>query len=506
MVQLGDPLTQKRVIDFILVARDQGLYSSITDNGAGGISSSVGEMAVQTHGAKIDLSLVPLKYPGLMPWQIMVSESQERMTLSVPPSQRADLLTLAQQMGVQATVIGEFTSNGKLEVLYRTEQVANLDIDFLHDGLPKMKLKATWNGPRKTDTSKRSLRLPVQPQSSAKARLLKLASHPTLASKEKWIRQYDHEVQGATAVKPFEGVFPSAPNDGAVIWMGAHGSESVDGVAIGSGICPHLCDVDPKWMAINAVDEAVRNVLVTGADPDKVALTDNFCWPDPLPGKDNPDAEQKLAELVRTCQGLAETVLAYEMPLVSGKDSMKNDFRGEYLDGKKVKISVLPALLVTAISYHPDVTRALKPHAKVGSLLYLLGRSSNIETYHAQGTRKFYQKFYQAFQKGLFQSAHDLSEGGLLFAVCESLLLNRGGISFNAANDLAAQAWFQESPGQILVSIHPSKEAALKDFFEEIEMHSLGLIESSGKIELRVGDLQETMYLTEFESHFTGAL
>ncbi|MBS1959245.1 MAG: phosphoribosylformylglycinamidine synthase [Bdellovibrionales bacterium] len=506
MVQIGDPLTQKRVLDFILIARDQGLYSSITDNGAGGISSSVGEMAGQTNGAKLDLSLVPLKYPGLMPWQIMVSESQERMTMSVPPAKKDALLALAKQMGVQINVIGEFTASGKLEVFYRTEKVADLSLAFLHDGLPKMKLKATWSGPRKTAIQKNSLRLSNPMVGTPSQKLLALAAHPSLASKERWVRQYDHEVQSATAVKPFEGFGPSAPNDGGVIWMGAHGGGQKEGTAIGSGICPHLSDVDPEWMAINAVDEAVRNVMVTGADPSKVALCDNFCWPDPLPGEDNPEAEQKLAELVRTCRGLADTVLAYEMPLVSGKDSMKNDFKGQLPSGEKVKISVLPTLLVTAIAHHPDVTRALKPHAKPGSVLYLLGRKTTAQTFNAQTARKFYESFFRATQKGVFQSAHDVSEGGMIFAAMESVMLHRGGLKIQAASAQEANEWFEESPAQILVSVDPSQEASLKASFDLADVKRIGIVDTTAQLELQFGTSRETVGVAEFEARFRGAV
>lgn len=506
MVQIGDPLTQKRVLDFTLIARDRGLFSSITDNGAGGISSSVGEMSAQTNGAKLDLSQVPLKYPGLMPWQIMVSESQERMTLAVPPSKKQELLDLAKQMGVQANVIGEFTASGNLEVYYRTEQVANLELGFLHDGLPKMKLKAVWSGPRKTPVAKQSLRLPIKTEGSIKENLLKLAAHPSLASKEQWVRQYDHEVQAATAIKPFEGVTASAPNDGGLIWMGAHGSQSDEGVAIASGLCPHLSDVDPRWMAIQAVDESVRNVIVTGADPEKVALCDNFCWPDPLPAKENPDAHQKLAELVRTCQGLADTVLAYEMPLVSGKDSMKNDFKGNLPSGEKIKISVLPTLLATAIAYHPDVKRALKPHASPGTTLYLLGRTWTPETFDAKKVRSLYGNFYRAFQAGALQSAHDVSEGGALFAICEKLLFHRAGIEIVMPDEQAMKALFAESPGQFVISVTEAQEKKLSEFFEAKDLLKLGSVDSSGTITMRMGGKTETLLISEFEAQFKGAV
>jgi phosphoribosylformylglycinamidine synthase II len=497
MVQIGDPLTQKRVMDFMLEARDFGLYNSVTDNGAGGLSSSIGEMASETNGAKVWLDRVPLKYPGLQPWQIFVSESQERMTLSVPPEKKEALLALAKKRNVDATVVGEFTQSGSLEIFYHDEKVANLSLEFLHDGLPKMKLRAKWNGPRKNKSWKKS---PAVKKSlpDAVSILTQLVTDPSLASKEKWVRQYDHEVQAATVIKPFEGIETSAPNDGGVIWMGAHGSKDQSGAVVSSGLCPDFSEMDPEIMAIIAADEAVRNAMVTGADPDRIALIDNFCWPDPLPGSKNPDAEQKLSELVRTCRGLSTLVKTYEMPLISGKDSMKNDFIGKTSDGREVKISVLPTLLVTALGYHPNVNQVLKPHAETGSIFYLLGQKGSdayfgttlSRYYDIQSTptlsfdlkkaREFYGRFYEASKKQIIASAHDLSEGGLLFALFESLLLNQVGTTLDVpANETAFL--FGENPGRILVSVQPDQIKAFESHFEN-EFTRLGEVVSKPQL------------------------
>lgn len=512
MVQIGDPLTQKRVLDFILYARDRGLYNSITDNGAGGISSSIGEMAASTGGAQIDLSQVPLKYPGLQPWQIMVSESQERMTLSVPPENEKELLESARAWGVQAVTLGAFTDDGFLNVVFGDQKVAQLSLQFLHDGLPAMKLKATWSGPRKTLQSEHSLRLPVPVSTGPRAHLLKLARHPSLQSKEPWVRQFDHEVQAATAKKPYEGTYRkgqmgfSAPNEGALIWMGAHGAldeagrPTKEGVGVGSGFAPYLSDQDPDWMAVCAVDEAVRNVVVLGCDPEKIALTDNFCWPDPIASPSNPDGEQKLAELVRTCQGMRRMVLAYEMPLVSGKDSMKNDFKGKRDDGTPVQISVLPTLLVTAIAYHPDVNRGLNAHFVPGQTLYRVGKSWTAETFDPIQVRSLYQKFFEAYQKGWMESARDVSEGGVAFAVCEGLLLSRGGIRL----EVPERELFFETPGQFVIGVQLEKarlsEAQWIEHFGSAQVTRLGKVDSQGVIEIS----GEKLKLEEFESHYRG--
>ncbi len=507
MVQIGDPLTQKRVLDFMMEARDQLLYSSVTDNGAGGLSSSVGEMAEQTGGAKVFLHEVPLKYPGLLPWQIFVSESQERMTLAVPKEKIEKLKALADSRGVAASVVGEFTQSGQLEIFYQNELVGNLSLEFLHHGLPKMNLKAKWNGPETRKTWKK-VAAKKAALSTIQHTLETLARDPSLASKEKWVRQYDHEVQAGTALKPFEGISPAAPNDSGIIWMGAHGGKGFEGAGVASGLCPDFSLLDGGIMALIAADEAVRNLIVTGIDPDKIALIDNFCWPDPLPGPTNPDAEHKLAQLVRTCEQLSELVKTYEMPLISGKDSMKNDFIGALPSGESVKISVLPTLLVTALGYHPDVRKIVKPHAEAGNHMYLLGLHSSgqylryfgatlqkhfdiesaqkLENFNLKATREFYQKFYQATRNTLIASAHDLSEGGLLFAVFESLMLNQVGIKLAVPPEHHLTSFlFNENPGRILVSVKPSQVSAFESHFSVNERIFIGEVNSSATIELK---------------------
>ena len=498
MVQIGDPLTQKRVKDFLLEARDLGLYNSLTDNGAGGLSSSIGEMAQETGGARVWLDQVPLKYPGLEPWQIFVSESQERMTFSVEKGNWEKLKALAHARGVSASAVGEFTQNGYLEILYHSECVGRLELKFLHEGLPKMNLEAIWSGPRKNKSWRKTPRQKKK-LGDLKEILSTLVCDPSLASKEKWVRQYDHEVQAATVVKPFEGIGVTAPNDGGVVWMGAHGNPGFSGIVVSSGLCPEVSELDPRLMAIIAADEAVRNALVTGADPEKIALIDNFCWPDPLPGPKNPDAKQKLAELVRACQGLESVVRAYEMPLVSGKDSMKNDFIGKTPDGREVKISVLPTLLVTALSFHPDVRKVIKPHAKVGDELYCLGGQSTQEYFgttlpkyfELQSTtdfqfdllraRKLYQNFFESTRSGIIQSAHDISEGGLLFAILESLMLNGGGLKLSSVSN-ETSFYFGETPGRMLVSVKPEDTGRFESSFEPGQWIKLGRVDASGKI------------------------
>jgi phosphoribosylformylglycinamidine synthase II len=547
MVQIGDPLTQKRVMDFLLEARDLGLYHSVTDNGAGGLSSSIGEMSEATGGAKVYLDRVPLKYPGLKPWQIFVSESQERMTLAVPQKHVQALLQLSKKRSVISTVVGEFTDTGYLELFYQNASenrtVGKIDLKFLHSGLPKMNLDAKFLGPQAfTDQSRKPYRWKKQVKikknlTTLQDVLLTLAADPSLASKQKWVRQFDHEVQGATAVKPFD---QHSPNDAGVIWMGAHGNKGFSGAAVASGMASEFAVMDGFLAAQLAADEAVRNLVVTGVDPDRIALIDNFSWPDPLPGPSNPDAEMKLGCLVRSCQGLAELVRTYQMPLISGKDSMKNDFIGKRNSAstETVKISVLPTLLVTALGYHPDVRQVIKPHAKPGSILVLLGMPT-AQNYFGTSLLKYYQldselaesssclslqiqfykKFYQATQAGKIKSAHDLSEGGLLFALFESLMLHRGSITLNSNPNTSPTLpdYFNETAGRILISVLPEDLSWIQNHFQDQEQNYvqaiLGEVQNTQKNNsailiapsLTKGQM-ETINLTEVEKTWRSAL
>ncbi len=495
MVQIGDPLTQKRVLDFLIEARDLGLYSSITDNGAGGLSSSVGEMSEKTGGARIELDRVPLKYPNLEPWQIFVSESQERMTLAVPPARLKALQTLALERGVQAVEIGVFTSGGYLEVFHNAQNIARLDLSFLHNGNPKLKLKGQWDGARPKKSWRTSAK--PSPQLENPIQWLKtLLSDHNIASKERWIRQYDHEVQAATALKPLEGSDRVSPNDAGVVWLNPGSEKDFSGVALGSGICPKFSQFDAALMAKLAVDEAVRNIVVTGADPDRICLVDNFAWP-------NPEADPYImGQLVRACQGLAEIVLAYEMPLVSGKDSMKNDFVGQNKSGINVKISVEPTLLVTALGAHPDVNQVVRGAARAGDLVYLIGaahfewkfdpaQAPDISKWDLKGTLETYRRYHKATKQNLVRFAHDVSDGGLLVALAESLFLNHCGIEIDTktsllhAHESENSLFFSEHPGLFVVGISEVNRKAFEAIWRPDEIRFLGQTNSAGVISIK---------------------
>lgn len=506
-VQIGDPLTQKRLAAFLLEARDKGLYSSITDNGAGGLSSSIGEMALQSGGAEIELAHCPVKYPGLQPWEIMISESQERMSFAVPPEHAQAFLALAALHGVEATDIGHFKSDGFLSVYYEGKIAAELDLDFLHNSLPQMKLEAVWNDamPRKNwhrDNPETPCPPPLQDNAAfVKTALLTLLAAPNIASKEQWVRRYDHEVQAATHIKPFSGR-GDGPSDCGAIWLAPHGGEQTNAAVIGCGLAPRLSLTDPYLMAQYAVDEAVRNVVVSGGDPDMCCLLDNFCWPDPVKSALTPDGDIKLGQLVKTCQGLYDICTAYGTPLVSGKDSMKNDYRGKDHTGREITISILPTLLITAMA-KADIRHTVQSDFQnAGDFIYLLGApvkglggSEFAQHFAADDTPPvlnmenniaLYRAYHTACKNNVLSSGHDLSDGGLLVALAESMIGGGKGASVVIENtDLPLHDFlFGEAAGRFLVSVPPAHRAVFDDHFQGYSPLPLGQVTDDDTLSL----------------------
>ncbi len=522
-VQLGDPLTQKRVAQFLLEARDLGLYRAITDNGAGGLSSSVGEMALLSGGVSIDVSRAHTKYPGLKPYELVVSESQERMTLAVIPEKISDFFALAKRRGVEVSDLGEFTNSGRFEIYYSGKIVASLRLDFLHHGVPRLHLQAEWKGRPPEPTSTAPQLSCHSFESEGGSVLLHLLSQPVVASKEWLIRQYDHEVQGMSVIKPLHTVFVgtsqarSGPNDAGVIKPKLN---SDLGIVVGCGIQPKLSAIDPLLMAQASVDEAVRNVLCVGAEfggPDSVlALIDNFCWPDPV------EDVLKMGALVRAGYGLHHAALALSIPLISGKDSMKNDFRGKK-QGVPIQISVPPTLLMTAVGRVIDIRQARTADFKsVGDMIYILGPGE----FGLLGS-EFYQMYSkkisfnqasdnpshsvdESFRVGepnwetanllyswlggaigknqsYLKSVHDVSDGGLLVAVAESLIARGFGSILYFPND--CNVWefaFGEGFHTFVVSIaevdRPLVEFEWKKF--GISFRWLGIVDHHERLEV----------------------
>jgi len=469
-VQIGDPITQKKMVDMLLKARDDGLLQVTTDNGAGGLSSSIGEMAELTGGAKVDLSQVPLKQMGLSSWEILVSESQERMTVGVKPEDCQEFEKLASLHEVEATAVGTFTDSGDFHILHGEQSVALLPIEFLHDGVPQLQLESEWIPPVNEE--------PSYPQTNASDMggiLSRLLARPNIASKEWWVRSYDHEVIAQTVIKPFCGVNHDAPGDAAVI-APIHGE--TQGAVISCGIIPRYSDIDTYAMVAGCIDEAVRNAVCVGVDLDRMAGLDNFCWPDSVESEKTPDGRYKLAQLVRANRALDDVCRAYQLPCISGKDSMKNDV---IINGEK--ISVPPTLLFTLLGNHEDIRKAVSSDFKnSGDIIYLLGQThqelgaselvtmfrdecgggigGKVPAIDTTRNLALYRDLTAAMRQQLVVSAHDCSDGGFAVALAEACFGADSGCSvdiseiFNDNNSLDKWgALFGESLGRILVSV-----------------------------------------------------
>jgi phosphoribosylformylglycinamidine synthase subunit PurSL len=493
-VQIGDPITQRMMFDMLAEARDAGLYSGITDNGAGGLSSSIGEMSEATNGAEVDLSRVPLKYPGLLPWEILVSEAQERMTVAVPEDKLAAFLALAGRREVEATVIGRFTQNGRLVVTYGEKNVCDLKLEFLHGGLPKTTRKARWSPPPRAEmsTAERNATLAKKPLDHW---ILQMMGRPNLRCDDRYARHYDHEVKGLSVIKPHVGVRRNVPATATVMRVRLGRDE---GVVLGEGIHPYFSDLDTREMALACVDEAVRRVLCAGARIDRMAALDNFCWPDPIESKSTPDGAHKLAQLVRTCEGLYDACKAYGLPLISGKDSMKND---AVLDG--VKISVPPTLLLSVIGQMTNVQKAvsLVPRG-MGDILYVLGDTRDelggsemerllgrplggVPRTDIKRNAARYQAFAKMQQAGRIRSAQVISRGGLAVALAHLALASDLGVTL-ALDSMAAGldppiTLFSESTGRILFTIRPDDTNFVESQLRAFGLSRVGEIEPARK-------------------------
>ncbi|HSM93909.1 MAG TPA: AIR synthase-related protein [Anaeromyxobacteraceae bacterium] len=500
-VQIGDPITQKMMFDFLLEARDRGLYSAITDNGAGGLSSSVGEMARQPGGARLDVARAPLKYQGLAPWEILVSEAQERMTLSVPPAKLPELLALAKLREVEATDLGEFTAEPYLEVLQGERTVALLPMDFLHEGDPEMRLVAEWNAVRRP--ALQAMAMPATPE-EGNALVRGLLARDNLRSNEDLCRTYDHEVKGLTVVKPWVGVHRDVPSDASVLMI-AHDGD-LTGYALAEAVFPTYSDADAHAMAQAGVDLAVRRVLAAGGRIDRIAALDNYCWPDPLEGPNNPDARQKLAALVRASRGLSEICVAYGVPLVSGKDSMKND---AVIAGKR--ISIPPTLLASAIAVVPDVRKALTLEAsEPGELLYVVGDTRDelgcTEWAAARGVtggevprcqpETFFERYAAVaslIRDGLVVAAHAPGRGGLLpslFYMARAAGLGLG-VELSKVPRQGRPGWeallFGESAGRLLLVVRPDQAMAVEQRLGGVPTAQIGAFDDGDRLRIWLG-------------------
>ncbi len=413
-VQIGNPIQEKKMLDTILQARDRNLYSAITDCGAGGLSSAVGEMGAEL-GAKVYLDRVPLKYSGLTYMEIWISESQERMVLSVPPENIEELIALFANENVKAAVIGEFTDTHRLELWYEDNLVCDLEMRFLHEGPPQIAKKAVYNQAKHREPK-------IECKKNLAPDLLRLLAHYDICSKEWVIRQYDHEVQGGSIIKPLVGLANDGPSDASVT---KPLFDSKKGIIISNGINFRFGFIDPYWMAASSIDEALRQIISVGGSLKETAILDNFCW-------GNPDKPDRLGSLVRAAYGCYDTAKAYGVPFISGKDSFYNEFSAH---GKST--SIPGTLLISAISVMEDVNKSVSMYAKeAGNLIYIVGKTRDElggshyydlygavgnhapKVYH-QEAKKIFTALSRAAEKGLVEAMHDCSDGGMAIALAE---------------------------------------------------------------------------------------
>jgi phosphoribosylformylglycinamidine synthase len=535
-VQIGSPITQKLLSDFLERACEEGLVKCCTDCGAGGLSSSVGELARISGGARVHLERVPLKYAGLKPWEIFVSESQERMTLVVEDEHLAELCRMAEEFEVEVSDLGCFTADGYLDVRFEGKPVASIDLDFLHNGVPQKTLQAEWAMPACQEP-------PLPEIDDYNDIVLRLMGSLNICSREDVIRQYDHEVKGKTVVKPLMGARGKASQDAAVMRLGF---DSYEGIAISNGIIPRYGDIDAYEMSAGAFDEAIRQIISVGGKLPDVSsagngfwsVNDNFCVPDSAyDERDNPDGKYKLAQLVRMCRALYDMAVFFDIPMTSGKDSMKNDFKA---DGEK--ISIPPTILYSMVAKIADVRRTLTSEFKSsGAAIYLIGRTynelggsefyslfgelgANVPRVRKEDAKRIYQKMMRANDLDLIESSHDLSDGGLAVAVAEcaigsglgaDLSIETGGKSSSGAQDdskadresgrdsssLSTNAvLFSESHSRFVVSVSSEN----KDRFEEVmgsECSLIGEVSEQDRFRVSIDGLEVIdLALSEIES------
>jgi phosphoribosylformylglycinamidine synthase len=501
-VQIGDPYTQKKMHDFLLEARDRGLVAYLTDNGGGGLSSSVGESARLSPGAEVDLALVPLKYQGLDPWQIWVSESQERMTVAVEPADEAEFMSLAAKHQVEATVIGRYTGDGKLKLTHGKTVCAYVDVEFLEKGFPQWEFAAEWLPPQA-----RGLAEPVlAPPARLDGLLLDLLDHPNLCSRE-WInRQYDHEVQGSSVVKPFVGRRQDVPAEAAVLLPVL---ESDAGLAMAQVLLYEYGDIDTYHMATASVEEGLRRVTAVGGDPDQVGGVDNFCWPSiQHHPTDNPDGRYKAAQLVRASWGLADACRALGVPLLSGKDSMYVDGRLAGRHGLSQRVSGPPTMMFTATAPVPGLRRVqtLEPKA-AGDAVYVVGRTAdelgasalygllgyvgrNLPVTDLAASLAACRGVARALEAGSAASAAVVGRGGLGVCLARMVMAAEMGLELElealaAESGLSALALlFSESTGRLVLTCAPQRAAELEEALAGADFARVGVVAGHRRLEI----------------------
>ncbi|MHA1870469.1 MAG: AIR synthase-related protein, partial [Promethearchaeota archaeon] len=482
-VQIGAPIVQKKMLDFLLEARDRDLIHAITDNGAGGLSSSFGEMGEDV-GVRLDLEKPPLKYSGLMPWEILVSEAQERMSIAIDPKNLDELMELARLHDVEATVIGKFDGSKTFSFYYNGKLIGAIPMQFLHHGVPQKHMKGIW---RPVHHEEPDIIEPTDHNALIKRMLGRL----NICSKEEPIvREYDHEVQGTSIIKPFMGDEKDGPSDAAVI---KPLYDSWEGLVISHGLCPRYSDIDTYAMAANAIDEAVRNAVCVGADPEYLSGLDNFCW---AMGFSKEDEIKYTGDLVRANKALYDVCITYKVPCISGKDSMKNDYRiGDN------KVSVPPTLMYSIMGKIHDVRKAITMDAKrAGDLVYVLGTTKNelgcseyfdelgfignkVPRLEPKKAIDRYKRLHKAINMGIVASAHDCSDGGLAIALAETAFAGNLGMKIDLRKvpntDVHRDDFllYSETPARIIVTVEPQYKEQFEEIFKNTEFGLIGNVQ-----------------------------
>ncbi len=494
-VQIGNAITEKMLMDVMLTARDRNLYTAVTDCGAGGYSSAVGEMGEEI-GAEVWLDKVPLKYQGLSYTEIWISEAQERMVFSVPEANWPAFRDLCASESVEATVIGQFKPNGQLVLKYEDQVVADVAMAFLHDGRPPVIREATYQPVPATELSNAPSRSEA---SQWTGDLLKILGSLNVASKHWIIRQYDHEVQGGSVIKPLVGIQNDGPGDAAVVRPLL---DSYRGVVVSCGMNPHFGDFDTWHMATSAIDEAIRNCVAVGADPNRIAVLDNFCW-------GYTDRPETLGSLVRAALACHDLSIEMQTPFISGKDSLHNEFSYTNADGQREVISIPSTLLISAMGQVSDVRKCVTMDLKsAGNLIYQIGQTGNhfagshwslvtganggaVPTVDGELAKKTFNAVHRAIHGGLIRSCHDLSEGGLAAAIAEMAFAGGLGAEITVdqivTNDVpetvrVLACLFSESNSRFVAEVLPECQSDFEAMFTDVPLTLLGKVSEQPKL------------------------
>jgi phosphoribosylformylglycinamidine synthase len=495
-VQIGNAITEKMVLDVLMQARDQALYSAVTDCGAGGFSSAIGEMG-EAIGAEVWLERAPLKYSGLSYTEIWISEAQERMIVAVPPGKLQALQQLCASEGVEASVIGQFVDTGLLRLTYAGNEVGCLSMKFLHDGRPPVVRQASYVAPATVLTP-----VPELNRTENESALLGILGSLNVASKHWIIRQYDHEVQGGSVVKPLVGPECNGPSDAAVIRPRL---DSRRGVVVSCGMNPNYGDFDPYHMAASAIDEAVRNAVAVGADPHRIAILDNFCW-------GNTDRPETLGSLVRAALACHDVAVAWQTPFISGKDSLNNEFSWIDSTGAKQTIVIPSTLLISALGQVSDVANCVSMDLKrPGNSLILVGATHSefggshlfqslglpggaVPEVRLPSALKTFQAVHRCIQSGVVRACHDLSEGGLAVALAEMSFAGQLGLDVDLLTAVKqcglspTELLYSESNSRFLLEVSPEHESQLAEVLGQIPWFRLGCVTSENRCRIRIGE------------------